>query len=169
MKTKIILDTDSIPSILRNNRIVSTMTIDLLLDTHVTSELRRARHPDIDHNFAAWAESVDLARACISVITIHEIMRGVLLVERNDPARGWVYRAWVEDLLEAFDGRILFLTPDVAITSAAFHIPNPAPLADALIAGTAHTHSLTVVTRNTSAFTRFGVPVLNPWEPVSGI
>ena len=136
----------------------------LLLDTNVTSELRRARRPGVDPAFAAWAAAVDLGDAYISVITVHEMMRGVLLTSRKDPAQGAVYRAWLDDLLDAFDGRTLGLTLDAALASAAFHIPDPAPLADAFIAGTAMVHGLTVATRNVADFARFGVPLVNPWE-----
>jgi predicted nucleic acid-binding protein len=137
----------------------------LLYDTNVTSELRRARHRGVDPNFARWAESADLGAAYVSVITIHEMVRGVLLTERRDPVAGTAYRAWLDDLLEAFHGRILGLDLEAAMAAAAFHVPDPAPLADALIAATASTHSLVVVTRNVADFRRFGVPLLNPWEP----
>ena len=35
---------------------------------------------------------------------------------------------------------------------------------DALIAATASTHGLTVVTRNVSHFKMLGVPTFNPWQ-----
>ncbi|MDR1442817.1 MAG: type II toxin-antitoxin system VapC family toxin [Bifidobacteriaceae bacterium] len=137
----------------------------LLLDTPVTSELRRARRPGADPAFRAWAEQTDLAQAFVSVVTVHEMERGVLLTARKDPARGAVYRAWLEDLLEAFEGRVLSLTSAAAKVAAAFHVPDPAPLADALIAGTAKEAGLTVATRNVSDFARFDVPLVNPWAP----
>lgn len=136
----------------------------LLLDTVVTSELRRARHPGVDPAFAAWAESADLSQAFVSVISVHEMERGALLVERRDSAAGAVYRTWLDDLQEAFSGRVLELTATAAKIAAAFHVPDPAPLADSLIAGTAVEHGLTVVTRNTADFARFGVPLLDPWQ-----
>jgi len=135
-----------------------------LLDTNVTSELRRARLPGVDNHFAAWAERTDLADAAISVVTIHEMMRGALLIERRDPAQAATYLSWLRVLMTAFDQRILDVSQEVAIVSARYHVPDPAPLADALIAGTAAVHELTVVTRNTADFARFGVPLLNPWE-----
>jgi len=138
----------------------------LLLDTVVTSELRKVRHPGGDPVFAAWAESQDLSDAFVSVITIHEMERGVLLAERKDQAQGAVYRTWLENLQEAFYGRILPLTMDAAKLAAVFHVPDPAPLADSFIAGTAWERGLTVVTRNVADFSRFGVPFLNPWQPV---
>ena len=38
-------------------------------------------------------------------------------------------------------------------------------LADALIAGTANVHGLTVATRNVGDFDCLDVAVINPWEP----
>ena len=136
----------------------------LLFDTMVASELRRARHPDQDPRFRSWAEATDLSDCFLSVITIHEIERGVLSTERKDPTRAMVYRIWLDNLSEAFLGRILPLTIRSARLAARFHIPDPAPLADALVAGIAQEHALTVVTRNTSDFHRFAIPVFNPWS-----
>ncbi|MDR1294405.1 MAG: type II toxin-antitoxin system VapC family toxin [Bifidobacteriaceae bacterium] len=135
----------------------------LLLDTCVTSELRRVRHVDADPTFVAWAASTDLAHAFVSVITVHEMERGVLLTERKDAVQGAVYRTWLENLLEAFHGRVLPVSLEASRMAARFHVPDPAPLADALIAGTGMACGLTIATRNTSDFGRFGVPVLNPW------
>jgi predicted nucleic acid-binding protein len=140
---------------------------EVLYDTNVASELRKARHRHVDPHFARWAESANLDLAYLSVITFHEMQRGVLLIERRDPATAAVYRAWLDTLQEAFRSRILSLDLDAAMLAASYHVPVTAPFADALIAATAHTHGLTVVTRNTADFERFGVPVLNPWEPVS--
>jgi len=139
----------------------------LLLDTMVTSELRRARHRGADPAFAAWAASVNLSQAFVSVITIHEMHRGVLLTQRKDPAQGAIYRAWLHDLIDAFGDRVLDLTLDASMLAAEFHVPDPAPLADAFIAATARTHHLTVATRNTGHFTRFAVPLINPWDTKS--
>jgi len=136
----------------------------LLLDTNIASELRRSRSQRADPRFAVWAASTDLTSAYVSVITLHEMRRGVLLTLRRDRAQGAVYQAWVDDLLDAFRGRILDVTVDVADRAAIYHVPDPAPFADALIAGTAAVHGLTVATRNTADFARFGVPLVNPWE-----
>jgi toxin FitB len=44
------------------------------------------------------------------------------------------------------------------------HVPNPRSEADALIAGTAMAHGLTVVTRNVKDFAPMGVRTVNPWS-----
>jgi predicted nucleic acid-binding protein len=43
-------------------------------------------------------------------------------------------------------------------------VPNPKSERDALIAATAISHGLRVVTRNVVDFKPMGVDVLNPWE-----
>ncbi len=133
----------------------------LLLDTNVVSELRKPRP---DHNVGSWAETITKRDAFISVITIREIEAGVLLVERRDADQGRLLRAWLEErvLLEYAD-RLLDVDLAVARRAAALHVPHPRPERDALIAATALTHGLTVVTRNTSDFAPMGVALLNPW------
>ncbi|MDR2896739.1 MAG: type II toxin-antitoxin system VapC family toxin [Propionibacteriaceae bacterium] len=136
----------------------------MLLDTMVVSELRKVRRGSTAPNFALWAERTNLSLCYISVITVHEIERGVRLTEHRDPFQGLVYRSWLDDVLEAFHSRIWALTTPAAIISGGFHVPNPAPLADSLIAGTAADQHATIVTRNTKDFSRFGVPLLDPWD-----
>ena len=88
-----------------------------------------------------------------------------MLAERSDPAKGRVLRAWLNDnVLPAFDGRILPVDHEVAVQSATFHAPVPAPYRDAFIGATALVRAMTVVPRNATDFARFtGTAVLNPW------
>lgn len=136
-----------------------------ILDTNVVSELRKVRPGKADRHVALWADSVDAADLFISVITLHELEVGVLLIERRDPQQGIVLRTWLNDhVLTAFVGRILPVDTAVAQRSAKLHVPNPQPLRDGLIAATALVHGMTVVTRNVADFTASGVNILNPWE-----
>jgi hypothetical protein len=64
----------------------------------------------------------------------------------------------------AFGGRILPVDAVVAIRGAGLHPPDPRSERDALIAATALTHGMTVVTRNTADFEATGVALLNPWR-----
>jgi hypothetical protein len=73
-------------------------------------------------------------------------------------------RRWLEqEVLLTMAERILPVDTAVASRSAAFHVPDPRPERDALIAATALTHGLTVVTRNIGDFAAMGVALLNPW------
>ena len=101
----------------------------------------------------------------LSAITILEIEAGALMLSRRDSPAGAVLRAWIDDqVLPAFEGRILAVDTAVAQRCAQLHVPDPRPERDALIAATALVHRLTVVTRNTADFQPMGVDLLNPWE-----
>lgn len=135
-----------------------------LLDTNVVSELRKAKSSKVDANVVAWAASVPPLSLFLSAITVLELETGVLLVERRDPAQGGVLRVWLNDhVLPAFAGRILAVDTVVAQRCARLHVPDPRADRDALIAATALTHGLTVVTRNAADFAPTGVQILNPW------
>ncbi|GMU70343.1 MAG: ribonuclease VapC [Steroidobacteraceae bacterium] len=136
-----------------------------ILDTDVVSELRKVKAGKARRNVAAWNESVELAQTWLSVITIHELELGTLLLERKDQAQGAVLRAWLDTrVLPGFEGRILPIDTLVAQRCARLHAPNPKPLRDAFIAATALVHGMTVVTRNVDDFEPMGVEILNPWE-----
>jgi predicted nucleic acid-binding protein len=136
-----------------------------LLDTNVVSELRKIRLGKADIHVADWADSLDASDMFLSVITLQELEIGVLLAELRDPARGAVFRAWLNDhVIPAFTGRILSVDSAVALRSARLHVPDPRPVRDGLIAATALVHGMTVVTRNVTDFEPTGVPTLNPWK-----
>ncbi|WP_419856226.1 type II toxin-antitoxin system VapC family toxin [Candidatus Poriferisodalis sp.] len=136
-----------------------------VLDTNVVSEIRRAASGRAEQRVIQWALRVEPALTYISVVTFMELEIGVQLVERRDEPSGVILRRWLEDdVRAAFEGRTLPVDIEVARIAAQLHVPDPAPVSDALIAATAMAHSMTVVTRNTSDFSRFdGLDVLNPW------
>ena len=136
-----------------------------ILDTNVVSELRKAKAGRADSNVTAWASGVPVGALFLSVISILELERSVLLVERRDAGQGAVLRAWLErNVLSAFAGRVLPITAEIARRCASLHVPDPRAERDALIAATALVHDMTVVTRNISDFDATGAPLLNPWE-----
>ncbi|ANM07758.1 toxin/antitoxin system PilT domain-containing protein (plasmid) [Rhizobium phaseoli] len=136
-----------------------------LLDTNVVFELRKAGDGKADANVVAWAGAQDTAILCISAITILELERGILGVQRRDAAQGARLRAWLENQVRpAFAGRILSIDDAIATRCAHLHIPDRRNEADALIAATALVLGLTVVTRNIRDFEGAGVVVLDPWQ-----
>ncbi len=136
-----------------------------LLDTNVIAELRKAKSPKVDQKVLAWANSVSAASLFLSVITVLELEKGSLLIERRDPTQGAILRSWLDtNVLPAFRDRILPVDTAVAQCCASLHVPTPHPDRDALIAATALVHGLTVVTRNVNDFTPTGVEIVNPWE-----
>jgi len=134
-----------------------------LLDTNVVSELRKAAGR-ADPGVRAWARSKRTSELWLSVITVMEVEIGVCRVERRDQRQGRVLRRWLEqDLLPAFEGRLLPVDVAVARRAASFHVPDPRPERDVLIAATALERGMTVVTRNVSDFTALDVDLVDPW------
>ena len=136
-----------------------------ILDTNVISELRKAKAGKADQNVTAWAASIPPSALYLSVITILELETGTLLVERRDKTQGTMLRAWLNNhVLPAFSGRILAVDTAVAKCCAMLHVTHPRADRDALIAATALTHGMTVVTRNVADFEPMGVELHNPWN-----
>jgi toxin FitB len=134
-----------------------------LIDTNVLSELRKG--PKTDPKVAAWAQAVDEADLFISVVTILEIERGIILVERRDKQQGALLRSWlINRVMPEFKDRILPVDIAIARQCAALQVPDPSPHLDALIAATARVHRLKLVTRNVADFLGTAVELVNPWE-----
>ena len=136
-----------------------------ILDTNVVSELRKAKAGKANRGVTEWAKEVSMVSLFMSVISLHELEHGVLLAERRDSQQGDVLRQWLDkSVMAAFADRFLPVNESVARLAASYHVPNPAPFRDALIAATAHVNSMTVVTRNATDFERFDqVEIINPW------
>ncbi len=139
-----------------------------LLDTNVVSELRKASSGRAHAGVVSWAASVPASSLYLSVITVLEIEQGILGVDHRDPAQGALLRQWMDaQVLPAFHGRVLPIDTPVALQCARLHVPSRQSERDALIAATAHTHHMTVVTRNTRDFQACGARLLNPWDHAS--
>ena len=133
-----------------------------LLDTDALSATRRPEAAD--PAVVRWLRQQNPYGLHLSAMTIFEIELGASLKERRDPAQGARLRRWIDEVLMHFGDRILPVDHEVASIAAGYHVPDPRPERDALIAATAEVYGLAVVTRNTRDFAAFGVPLLNPWE-----
>ena len=131
-----------------------------LLDTNVVSELRKPRpHGAV----LAWAEAVPVDALAMAAIVLFELQIGTEVLRRQDPKRADEFDAWI--------GRITTGTTviplDAACAREAARLLEKQPMqlmADAIIAATARVNGLTVATRNTRDFERFGVSLVNPFE-----
>jgi predicted nucleic acid-binding protein len=132
-----------------------------LLDTNVISELRKGTraHP----NVAAWAQSVDPLDLGTSVIVLAEIRRGVELKRLKDRAQADALDAWFARMRDRMDDRVLAVDEAIANCWARLNVPNPLPFIDGLMAATALTRGLILVTRNTRDVSVTGAQLLDPF------
>ncbi|SIQ28561.1 hypothetical protein SAMN05880582_1011368 [Rhizobium sp. RU20A] len=139
-----------------------------LLDTNVLSEARKIESGRADPRVVSWFSMVSEVDLHISVLTLFEIQKGMLLKARRDAVQARQIQIWLIDWVRpAFEGRIVGLNEEAALKAAELHVPDPRPLLDALIAATALVHGLTLVTRNTRDFRSTGVSLLDPFETPS--
>lgn len=134
-----------------------------LLDTNVISELvKQTPNPNVLH----WMDSMDNDRFYISVITLGEIRKGVAGIP--NPDRLEKISRWLEIELPAyFEGRILNIDVKVADSWGRMQSQTKGiilPAIDGLIAATAYSHELTLVTRNIKDFKNAKIALINPWE-----
>jgi Predicted nucleic acid-binding protein, contains PIN domain len=136
-----------------------------LLDTNVVSELRKVGDGKADPNVTAWVSAQDSRDLYISAITILELERGILSLQRRDIEQGARLRAWMDSRVRPeFAQRIIAIDEAIATRCAHLHIPDRRNEADALIAATAVVHGLVVVTRNIQDFQGTGVVLVDPWR-----
>ena len=143
-----------------------------LLDTNVVSEMMR---PEPDRRVASAVQLAALEGIGVASVTVWEILNGIGRLDigrhRSD------LRSRFQGLLdEAFEGRVFDWTR--ADAEACANImeekrrlgePLDDHLPDAMIAATAATRRLTVLTRNESEFRGTGVAWVNPWAGLDGL
>jgi toxin FitB len=133
-----------------------------ILDTNVISELRQGK-PKQSQTVRAWAATQPANQLFLTAITMLELEKGVLSLERRTPPEGRAIRSWLNGVRSAFSGRILAFTDNTAVLCAAMHVPDPHAERDAMIAASALEHKFSLVTRNTKDFDGIGVTLINPW------
>jgi toxin FitB len=132
-----------------------------LLDTNVISELVCARP---NRSVVDWIDALPSEALFLSVLTLGEIRKGVEKLTAG-PRRDKLV-VWLEhDLPGWFSQRILPIDTTVAenwgkLTAQA---GRSVPAIDSLLAATALTHGLILVTRNVGDFVFANVTVFDPW------
>ncbi|MFL5282671.1 MAG: type II toxin-antitoxin system VapC family toxin [Rhodopila sp.] len=129
-----------------------------LLDTCVISEARRGTLPAVK-----WLQSAQSDTLFMSVITVGEIMKGVMMKLRHDPPAAASLLRWLDELRFVYTARILPIDDAVATAWGRLMAERTRPVADALIAATAKVHNKVLVTRNIADFDGTGVDVIDPW------
>ena len=133
-----------------------------LLDTNVVSELRKVRpHAAV----VAWLEGVADADLHLCAITLGEIQAGIEITREQDAVKAAAIEAWADQVAAAYN----VLPMDAAtfrLWAKLMRRQSNTVYEDAMIAASAITHKLTVVTRNVRDFERFKVPLFSPFGDV---
>lgn len=136
-----------------------------LFDTNIISEIRRIHFGKCNIGVANWISTISPDYMYTNVTVMMELERGILSLERRDPAQGKVLRTWFEEQVRpSFRGKILLIDEVTASLCASLHVPDKSSENDAWIAATALRHNLILVTRNVKDFENMGVKVLNPFQ-----
>ena len=135
-----------------------------LLDTNVLSE---AKQKQPDPKVLRWLAQQSPTDCYLSVISLGEIQEGISALGSTKKAS--ILADWLNTLKHSFHGRILPLDEAVLSTWGELHGQarrkgQPLPVIDSLLAATALTHNLTLVTRNTADFKVPGLRLNNPWS-----
>lgn len=131
-----------------------------LLDTNIVSELRK---PKPHGAVVAWLNSVEDAHLHLATVTLGEIQVGIELTRDQDPEKAAEIECWLDQVADAYN--ILTMDgPAFRCWAKFMHKKSDTLYEDAMIASIAKVHGLTVVTRNVSDFSSFGILLLNPFE-----
>ena len=135
-----------------------------LLDTNVLSEAKKSVP---NERVMSWLVAQPISETYLSVISLGELEEGI--ANLGETYRAQELRVWLEHLVENFNGRILDVDYRVVTTwgrirAEAKRRGRTSPAIDALIAATALTHDLTLVTRNVADVAMLPVKVFNPWS-----
>ena len=138
-----------------------------LLDTNVVSEMMRP-HPE--PRVARFLDRVGGDRLNVSAITAWEILNGIGRLDHQS-RRDDLGRRFRNIMTLIFQDRVLDWTATDAEECARImedkrrlgesldrHLPN------AMLAGTAASRGLSIVTRNTRDYRNIGIAVINPWD-----
>jgi hypothetical protein len=135
-----------------------------LIDTNVISEVRKGNNADEGVRQFFDTVITQNTRIYISAITIGELRRGIdLILLRGDSIQGQLLENWLNTIRQEYQNNILGIDSGIALLWGKLRVPDAQHALDKLIAATALTYDLTVVTRNVKDFEHTGVRLLNPF------
>lgn len=133
-----------------------------LIDTNIISEIRKGER--CDAHVSAWYASIADEDLFLSTLVLGEIRKGVELARSRDPDKAAALERWLRQVEAGFDGRMLGIDNAVSDQWGRMSAIRPIPVIDGLLAATAATHGLTLVTRNDRDVAGLGAIVLNPFR-----
>jgi predicted nucleic acid-binding protein len=133
-----------------------------LIDTNIISEVRKGDR--CDARVSEWYASIADEDLFLSTLVLGEIRRGVELARPRDAGKATALERWLRDVEAAFGGRVLNIDSAVSDQWGRMSAIRTIPVIDGLLAATAVTNGLTLVTRNDRDIAGLGTTVLNPFR-----
>jgi len=136
--------------------------VSYLIDTNIIFEVRKGVR--CDPHVSAWYASVADEDLFLSTLVLGEIRKGVELARPRDLGKAKAIERWLENVEAAFHGRVLGIDSAVSDQWGRMSAIRPLPAIDGLLAATALTNGLTLVTRNDRDVAGLGATVFNPFK-----
>jgi len=136
--------------------------VNYLIDTNIISEVRKGKR--CDPHVAAWYASIADEELFLSPLVLGEIGKGIELARPRNPDKAAALERWLRQVEAAFDGRVLGIDNAVSDQWGRMNAIRSIPVIDGLLAATAVTNGLTLVTRNDRDIAGVGAMVLNPFR-----
>lgn len=133
-----------------------------LIDTNIISEVRKGAR--CDAHVSAWYASIADEDLFLSTLVLGEIRKGIELARPRHAGRAVALERWLREVESAFGGRVLGIDNAVSDQWGRMGAIRPVPVIDGLLAATALTNGLTLVTRNDRDVAGLGATVLNPFK-----
>lgn len=137
----------------------------IILDTNVVSELMKVNPQD---EVLTWVDGQDPHVLYVTTVTLAEIHYGLQALSVGK-RRAFLYKAFEEVVLEAFEERILMFDEQAAVSYGGLMVAckslgKPMPILDGQIAAIAHSNQSQIATRNISDFVACGIGLINPFN-----
>ncbi len=137
-----------------------------LLDTCLLSEYVKKKP---ETKVIQWLDEQEEESLFISILSIGEIKKGIIKIEKHQPERHHKLTQWFQTLELRFSKRIINLDYKTISYWAQMCGQCEAkgqklPVMDSLIAATAYGYNLTLVTRNVRDFQFSQVQLFSPWD-----
>lgn len=133
-----------------------------LIDTNIISEVRKGNR--CDAHVSAWYASIADDELFLSTLVLGEIRKGIELARPKDPTKAVALERWLRQVEAAFDDRVLGIDNAISDRWGRMSAIRPIPVLDGLLAATAASNGLTLVTRNDRDLAGLDVKVLNPFR-----
>lgn len=135
-----------------------------LLDTCLISEFQK---PKPEQKVLKWLTNQIEESLFLSVVTIGEIQKGISALVPSKKRKN--LEGWLQSLIFRYNGRIISLGTDEMLFWGDVIIKlekkgRVLPFMDSLIAATALTYDLVLITKNEADFKNTGVKILNAWK-----